>query len=269
MVSRMGPGIGLVGAGGRMGVALIRALADLGLGPVAAAERPGHAAIGRDAGDWIGIETLGVVIGDDQDAVLARAKVVIDFTAPSASVALAARAARAGVALVIGTTGLSAEDDRAIAQAAEAIPIVKSGNYSLGVNVLLNLIERVARVLPDFDLEIVEMHHRHKVDAPSGTALMMGEAAARGRNRLLEDLRVSARVGHTGVRPEGAIGFQSLRGGTVVGEHSLIAAGPRERIELRHVAEDRAIFAQGAVAAARWVAGRAPGLYTMADVLDL
>ena len=273
----------VAGAGGRMGAANIRAVAALtGLalhGAVvnaqtvrlhAAVDRPGTPAIGQDAGLYAGIGALGVLITDDIDAALVGADAVIDFTAPGASVALAAKAAALGLVHVIGTTGCSAEDDEAIAQSArDGAIIVKSGNFSMGVNVLASLVQKAAAVLVEYDIEIVEMHHNKKVDAPSGTALLLGEAAAAGREIALKDHAVRVRDGHTGPREAGTIGFATLRGGTVVGDHSVIMAGPSERIELNHRAEDRTIFANGAARAALWAAGKAPGLYSMTDVLGL
>jgi 4-hydroxy-tetrahydrodipicolinate reductase len=202
---------------------------------------------------------------------LAASDVVIDFTVPEASAALAEQAAgRGGVALVIGSTGLSPDQNRRIEQAARRIAIVRSGNFSLGVNMLLGLVERAARSLPaDFDIEVFEAHHRRKVDAPSGTALMLGEAAARGRDACLAEVRVVGRDGLTGPRPDGAIGFSVLRGGAIVGDHSVIFAGEEEVLTLSHHASDRGLFARGAIAAAVWAAGRPPGLYDMQDVLGL
>lgn len=273
----------VAGAGGRMGAANIRAVAALsGLALHGAAvnaqtvrlhaavDRPGTPAIGQDAGLYAGIGALGVLITDDIDAALVGADAVIDFTAPGASVALAAKAAALGLVHVIGTTGCSAEDDAAIARAARnGAIIVKSGNFSMGVNVLASLVQKAAAVLAQYDIEIVEMHHNKKVDAPSGTALLLGGAAAAGRDIALEDHAVRVRDGHTGPREAGTIGFATLRGGTVVGDHSVIMAGPSERIELNHRAEDRTIFANGAARAALWAAGKAPGLYSMTDVLGL
>ena len=273
----------VAGAGGRMGAANIRAVAALsGLalhGAVvnaqtlklhAAVDRPGTSAIGQDAGSYAGIAALGVVISDDIDAALAGADAVIDFTAPGASVALAHKAAALGLVHVIGTTGCSEADDAAIATAAaNGAVIVKSGNFSMGVNVLASLVKKAAAVLDDYDIEIVEMHHNKKVDAPSGTALLLGEAAAAGRQIALRDHSVRVRDGHTGPREAGTIGFATLRGGTVVGDHQVILAGPSERIELNHRAEDRTIFANGAARAALWAADQPPGLYSMNDVLGL
>ena len=261
----------VVGAGGRMGAANIRAVAshpDLVLH--AALDRSGAPALGLDAGTHSGIAPLGVTIADDTDAALDGAQAIIDFTAPGSSVALAEQAARLGLVHVIGTTGCSPADDAAIAQAAASgARIVKSGNFSLGVNLLASLVRQAAAALADYDIEILEMHHARKVDAPSGTALLLGEAAADGRNIALASHSVRVRDGHTGPREAGTIGFATLRGGTVVGDHSVILAGPSERIELNHRAEDRAIFANGAVRAALWAAGQPAGLYDMTDVLGL
>jgi 4-hydroxy-tetrahydrodipicolinate reductase len=272
----------IAGAGGRMGAANIRAVAALsglavhgavagsGLTLHAAVDRPGTPAIGQDAGLFAGIGALGVVITDDLDAALVGADAVVDFTAPAASVALAQKAARLGLVHVIGTTGCSEGDDAAIAEAGRAgATIVKSGNFSMGVNVLASLVKQAAAVLAQYDIEILEMHHARKVDAPSGTALLLGHAAAEGRQINLAQHSVRVRDGHTGPREEGTIGFATLRGGTVVGDHSVIFAGPSERIELNHRAEDRAIFAHGAARAALWARDQKPGLYSMADVLGL
>ncbi|MCD1644364.1 4-hydroxy-tetrahydrodipicolinate reductase [Aurantimonas coralicida] len=262
----------VLGAAGRMGRTLVTVIAETeGAVLSGAVEREGSEAIGQDAGLLAGIGTSGVLITDDIDAALAGADGIIDFTAPAASVAMAERAAGGPLVHVVGTTGCSPDQDAAIAASAERTPIVKSGNMSLGVNLLAGLVEKAARALgPDaFDIEILEMHHKHKVDAPSGTALLLGEAAAKGRGISLADNSVRVRDGHTGPRPEGTIGFATLRGGSVTGEHSVILAGEGERIEISHLATDRAIFARGAVRAALWAKDRAPGLYTMADVLGL
>jgi 4-hydroxy-tetrahydrodipicolinate reductase len=263
--------IAVAGAGGHMGMAVIRAVAAADGAVVATAfDRPGTPAIGSDAGELAGAGSLGVRIVDDPGAALTGADAIVDFTAPAASVALAKRAAELGLIHVIGTTGCSEADDAAIRAAAEAgARIVKSGNFSLGVNVLAALVRQAARLLPGYDVEIVEMHHRRKVDAPSGTALMLGQAAAEGRGIRVAEHAVRGRDGQVGPRPAGAIGFASLRGGTVIGDHSVILAGDSERIELTHRAEDRAMFAVGAVRAALWARQVAPGLYSMADVLAL
>lgn len=262
----------VLGAAGRMGRTLVTVIAETeGAVLSGAVEREGSEAIGQDAGLLAGIGTSGVLITDDIDAALAGADGIIDFTAPAASVAMAERAAGGALVHVVGTTGCTTDQDAAIAASAERTPIVKSGNMSLGVNLLAGLVEKAARALgPDaFDIEILEMHHKHKVDAPSGTALLLGEAAAKGRGISLADNSVRVRDGHTGPRPEGTIGFATLRGGSVTGEHSVILAGEGERIEISHLATDRAIFARGAVRAALWAKDRTPGLYTMADVLGL
>ena len=262
----------VVGAGGRMGRTLIRAIDDMaGARLCGAVEHEGSPHLGRDAGELAGLGPLGVTIGDDPLPLFAKADGVLDFTTPEASVAFAGYAAQARIAHVIGTTGCSPEDDAAIAAAARHATVVKSGNMSLGVNLLSILVEQAARALgeEDFDIEILEMHHRHKVDAPSGTALMLGEAAAQGRGVDLAGKSVRVRDGHTGPREAGTIGFATLRGGSVVGEHSAILAGTGERITLSHQAEDRSIFARGAVKAALWARGKKPGLYTMRDVLGL
>ena len=215
---------------------------------------------------------LAAEIDRDDPLDLATADVAIDFTTPEASVELARRAAAAGApALVIGTTGFDAAGDAEVARAAERVAIVRSGNFSLGVNLLLGLVEQAARLLKsqDYDIEVFEAHHRRKADAPSGTALMLGAAAAQGRGVDLAHASVRGRDGITGPRPEGAIGFSVARGGGVVGEHSVMFAAEDEILTLSHSARDRALFARGALVAARWVAGRPPGLYGMAEVLGL
>jgi 4-hydroxy-tetrahydrodipicolinate reductase len=259
----------VAGAGGRMGRTLIRAIAETkGARLAGALEAPGAAVIGRDAGELAGLGPNGVKVGVDVSALLADADGLIDFTVPAATAAFAAQTG--GLVHIIGTTGLTAADDKVIAAAAGRARIVKSGNMSLGVNLLAALVERVAKTLDEeFDVEIFEMHHNKKVDAPSGTALLFGEAAARGRGIDLASHAARGRDGVTGARKAGDIGFASLRGGTVVGEHSVIFAGPHERIELVHRAEDRMIFARGAVRAALWARAQKPGLYSMADVLGL
>ena len=202
--------------------------------------------------------------------MFAAADVVIDFTVPAATATHAAMAAQAGTAMVIGTTGLSAEQQAAVDAAAAKVPVVQAGNMSLGVNLLVGLAKQAAAILgPDYDIEVVEMHHKHKIDAPSGTALMLGKAAAEGRGIDHDASAVMSREGHTGPRPDGTIGYATLRGGDVVGDHTVIFAGPAERIELTHRAGGRDIFARGAVRAALWCEGKAPGLYSMRDVLGL
>ena len=261
----------VAGAAGRMGRMLVRAIAETpGVRLHAALERPGSAALGQDAGTLAGLPANGVTLTQDPLAALVEAEGVIDFTSPGSTVELAAIAAQARIVHVIGTTGLSAQDIAKLEAAARHAVIVRSGNMSLGVNLLAGLVRKVARTLgSDWDIEIVEMHHRMKVDAPSGTALLLGEAAAEGRAVDLAVVSDRGRDGHTGAREAGHIGFASLRGGTVVGDHMVTFAGSGERIELSHRAEDRTIFANGAVRAALWGRGRKPGAYTMADVLGL
>jgi 4-hydroxy-tetrahydrodipicolinate reductase len=262
--------IAVAGASGRMGRTLIRALAeseDLRL--AFALERSGHPQLGQDAGTLAGLPPTGVPLSDGAEAAVGACDAVLDFTAPAASIALAEAAAQAKTVHVIGTTGYSDDDMARVRAAAQSAIIVKSGNMSLGVNLLAALVREAAKALPNYDIEILEMHHRMKVDAPSGTALLLGEAAAEGRGIGLAQHQLRGRDGNTGARPDGAIGFASLRGGTVVGDHLVTLAGPFERIELAHRAEDRMIFARGALAAARWGQGKKAGLYSMADVLGL
>ncbi len=263
--------LAVTGAGGRMGAALIRAIAERDNVVLAAAfEREGADAIGADSGERAGLGRNGVSITDDLDEAIATSDGLLDFTAPDATTGFAGALAEAGRVHIIGTTGFEPHHEDALKAAAERAVIVKSGNMSLGVNLLAELVRQAAQALPEsFDIEILEMHHRHKVDAPSGTALLLGEAAAEGRGIALADHAVRSRDGQTGPRPDGAIGFATLRGGSVVGDHSVIMAGAGERITLSHHAEDRAIFARGAVAAALWANGRPPGLYSMIDVLGL
>jgi 4-hydroxy-tetrahydrodipicolinate reductase len=261
----------VTGAAGRMGRTLIRAIGETpGYVLEGAVERVGAAEFGEDAGSLSGLKPSGVKIGADPMALVTKADVIIDFSSPAASVGFAALAAEKKIVHVIGTTGFSAEEEQKIEAAARHTVIVKSGNMSLGVNLLAALVKRVAKTLgSEYDIEIVEMHHNKKVDAPSGTALLLGHAAADGRGIKFGDHMDSGRDGQTGARRTGDIGFASLRGGTVVGDHSVIFAGPAERIELVHRAEDRLIFARGALAAAKWGKGKKAGLYSMADVLGL
>jgi len=263
--------LAVVGAAGRMGRTLIRVIAETpGVTLAAAIERPSAPEIGSDSGELAGLGPNGVAIGADAAAAFAGVDGVLDFTAPAASVAFADLAAQAGIAHVIGTTGISPADEARIKAAAARARIVKSGNMSLGVNLLAVLVREAARALDaDFDIEILEMHHKHKVDAPSGTALLLARAAAVGRGIELTGHSVSTRDGYTGARKRGDIGFATLRGGSVVGEHHVLLAGEGEVIELAHKATDRAIFARGAVRAALWARGQKPGLYTMTDVLGL
>ena len=261
--------IGIAGAAGRMGRMLAAAVVETpGAELAGGLERGDHPALGTDVAAGAGLAACGGTIGDDAEALFAVANVVLDFTTPGTLLMLAPLAAGAGKAYVVGTTGLGDDHFAALAEAARSVPIVQAANMSIGVNLLLGLIAEAATALgPDYDLEIVEMHHRHKVDAPSGTALAFGEAAAAARGQRLADLSVRSRDGHTGKRPAGAIGFASLRGGDVVGEHQAIFAGDGERIELGHKASSRAVFARGAVRAALWTASRPPGLYGMRHVL--
>jgi 4-hydroxy-tetrahydrodipicolinate reductase len=261
----------VAGAGGRMGRALIRAIADTaGATLVGALEAPTSKLLGEDSGQLAGLPVNGVKLSADLWALSAEADGILDFTVPAATIANVAIAAQRGIVHVIGTTGLSASDDAVIKSVTRQAVVVKSGNMSLGVNLLAALVKRVAKSLDDgFDIEIVEMHHKAKIDAPSGTALLLGEAAAAGRGITLDEHSARGRDGVTGARISGDIGFASLRGGTVTGDHSVIFAGPYERIELTHKAEDRMIFAHGALKAALWAHGQAPGLYSMADVLGL
>jgi len=261
----------VAGAGGRMGRTLIKAITEAdGLVVAGAVDAPGSAAIGRDSGELAGLGRNGVAVTADAAPLLANADGLIDFTIPAATVAFAELTARAGKVHIVGTTGLSGENEKLVAEAGKKAVIVKSGNFSMGVNLIEALTKRVAKTLDDsFDVEIFEMHHKGKIDAPSGTALMFGRAAAAGRGIDLAQHSARGRDGETGARRSGDIGFASLRGGSVVGEHKVIFAGPAERIELVHRAEDRMIFARGALAAASWARGQKPGLYSMADVLGL
>jgi 4-hydroxy-tetrahydrodipicolinate reductase len=261
----------ILGAGGRMGRTLVKMIADTaGATVVGAVEQPGSPLIGQDAGVLAGLPASGVKLTADLKPLLAQADGMLDFTAPAATVAACALAAEAGVVHVVGTTGLTADDMDKLKAAAARTAILQAGNMSLGVNLLTAVVRRVARALDeDYDIEVVEMHHNKKIDAPSGTALMLGQAAAEGRQVDLDQRSARGRDGITGARKRGDIGFAALRGGTVVGEHSVIFAGPAERIELVHRAEDRALFARGAVKAALWARGKPPGLYSMADVLGL
>jgi 4-hydroxy-tetrahydrodipicolinate reductase len=263
--------IAIAGAAGRMGRTLTRIASETsGIEIAGGLESSGSPQVGSDMGELAGIGKLRVKVSSDPARLLAQVDAIIDFTVPEATVALGEIAAQRRLVHVIGTTGLSAEDESKIRDAARKARIIKSGNMSVGVNLLAALVEKIARTLPsDFDIEIMEMHHRHKVDAPSGTALLLGQAAAAGRNVELKEKAIRGRDGQTGARPHGHIGFGSLRGGSVVGEHSVIFAGPSERIELVHRAESRDIFAHGAMRAALWAEDKQPGLYSMADVIGL
>lgn len=264
-------GIVIAGASGRMGQMLVaEVLASDRVHLAGVFDREGHDWVGRDLGEAMGGAPLGVIVGDDAAATIAGADAVIDFTSPAATVAHANMAAGSGAVHVIGTTGLTDADMEKIRHAAAQAVIVQAGNMSLGVNLLVQLTRQVAAALDeDFDIEIVESHHRHKVDAPSGTALMLGEAAAEGRGVSLAEAADRGRDGITGARERGAIGFAALRGGDVVGEHDVIFAADGERIVLRHLATDRRIFSRGALKAALWGQGQAHGLYDMLDVLGL
>jgi 4-hydroxy-tetrahydrodipicolinate reductase len=261
----------VVGAAGRMGQMLVRAIADdPGCRLIGAVERPNSVALGEDAGLIAGAGRACVTITSDIEAACTDADGIVDFTAPHVTVAVAKLAAARGLVHIVGTTGLSPDDFAALREASARSRVVQSGNMSLGVNLLAALVRKVAQTLgPDFDIEILEMHHRMKVDAPSGTALLLGEAAAEGREIALDERSVRSRDGHTGARNTGDIGFAALRGGSVVGDHTVIFAGPGERLELAHRAEDRGLFAKGAVRAALWAKDRPAGYYSMADVLGL
>ena len=261
----------VAGAGGRMGRALTRVISETsGAVLTGALEAPGSDLLGKDAGTLAGLPANGVLLSADLWSLSANADGILDFTVPAATIANVAIAAERRLVHVIGTTGLSSSDDAVIKSVTSRATVVKSGNMSLGVNLLAALVKRVAQSLDEgFDIEILEMHHRAKIDAPSGTALLLGGAAAEGRKIALDEHSARGRDGYTGARRSGDIGFASLRGGTVTGDHSVIFAGPYERIELSHRAEDRMIFAHGALKAAMWAHGKKPGLYSMADVLGL
>jgi 4-hydroxy-tetrahydrodipicolinate reductase len=261
----------VAGAGGRMGRALTRVISETpGAVLTGALEVPGSDLLGKDAGVLAGLPENGVKLSADLWTLSANADGILDFTVPAATIANVAIAAQRGLVHVIGTTGLSSSDDAVIRSVTSRAIVVKSGNMSLGVNLLAALVKRVAQALDEsFDIEILEIHHRAKIDAPSGTALMLGQAAAAGRGVALEERSARGRDGVTGARRAGDIGFAALRGGTVTGDHSVIFAGAMERIELTHRAEDRTMFAQGAIKAALWARGQKPGMYSMADVLGL
>ncbi len=257
--------LAIAGAGGRMGRVLTEVVhATAGCAVVGGLEPKGSALIGTPMGK------TGAVITDDPAALFKTIDGIIDFTVPAATLSLVEHAARAGLVHVIGTTGIDAAGEEKIRAAAKTARIVKSGNMSLGVNILASLVRKAAAALgEEFDIEVLEMHHRHKIDAPSGTALLLGKAAAEGRGLDLAKRSVRARDGHTGARPVGDIGFATLRGGSVVGDHTVMFAGSAERIEFTHRAESRDLFAYGAVKAALWAKSQKPGFYTMADVLGL
>lgn len=265
------PAIAVMGASGRMGQMLIQMIEASDKAVLAGAtDRVGHGWVGKDLGAEMGGAKNGIIVSDDPLEVFAKAQAVIDFTSPEASLEHAKLAAQARLVHVVGTTGFSDAQVQKFAPAARHAVIIRAGNMSLGVNLLTQLTRKVAAALDeDFDIEIVEAHHRHKVDAPSGTALMLGEAAAEGRGVTLNEVADRGRDGMTGARRVGDIGFTAIRGGDVVGEHDVIFAAPGERIVLRHLATDRAIFARGALKAALWGQDKKPGEYDMLDVLGL
>lgn len=264
-------GIVVTGVSGRMGQMLVAEIAKHPKMHLSGAvERAGHVWVGADVGTAMGGAPVGVVVSDDPRRCFTTADAVIDFTAPAATVAFADLAAEAGVVHVIGTTGLAADDLARLAVAARQSVVVRAGNMSLGVNLLTVLTRKVAAALdPEYDIEVIEYHHNQKVDAPSGTALMLGEAAAAGRGVDLRDVSDRGRDGITGARRQGDIGFSAIRGGDIIGEHDVMFAAAGERIVLRHVASDRALFARGALKAALWGQGQTPGEYDMLDVLGL
>ncbi|MEY8882231.1 4-hydroxy-tetrahydrodipicolinate reductase [Donghicola sp. XS_ASV15] len=264
-------GIVITGASGRMGQMLVKTVIERdGVHLAGVVERAGHDWVGQDLGVLMGGTKSGVVVSDDPAAAFAGAQAVIDFTAPAATISFAKTAAEAGAAHIIGTTGFTEDDLQALAVAGQGGVTIRAGNMSLGVNLLVQLTKKVAAALDeDFDIEVIEAHHRRKVDAPSGTALMLGEAAAEGRGVALKDVEDRARDGITGERKRGDIGFSVIRGGDIVGEHDVLFAADGERITLRHVASDRGVFARGAIKAALWAQGKEAGDYDMLDVLGL
>lgn len=257
--------LAIAGAGGRMGRVLTRIIQETeGCAVAGGLEPKGSPLVGTEMG------STGATISDDPAALFKNIDGIVDFTVPAATLSLVEHSARAGIVHVIGTTGIDAAGEEKIRAAGKSARIVKSGNMSLGVNILASLVRKAAQALgDDFDIEVLEMHHRHKIDAPSGTALLLGQAAAEGRKIDLGKRSVRSRDGHTGARPQGDIGFATLRGGSVVGDHTVIFAGASERIEFSHKAESRDIFAHGAVKAALWARGQKPGFYSMTDVLGL
>ncbi|WP_019219010.1 4-hydroxy-tetrahydrodipicolinate reductase [Bartonella florencae] len=262
----------VVGANGRMGRALIAAIQqrkDVEL--CAVLVRKGSPFVNKDAGTLIGSDALGIRITDDPESAFSHTEGILDFSQPQASILYANYAAQKGLVHIIGTTGFNKTEEAQIANFAKDTTIVKSGNMSLGVNLLANLVKKAAKALEsdDFDIEIYEMHHANKVDAPSGTSLLLGQAAAEGRNIVLKNMSIREHSGHTGKREKGTIGFACSRGGTVVGEHSVIFAGQNERIILSHAAQERSIFVNGALKAALWAQNQENGLYSMLDVLGL
>ena len=264
------PRIGILGAGGRMGRMLIQAVHQAGYQLAAAVERPESSLLGADAGELAGVGKLNVAVVDSLEKVIGQCDAVIDFSTPQATEQHVDICRKAGVAIVIGTTGLSDAQKQQLNEAAQDIRVVYSGNYSVGVNVSLKLLELAARTFADtVDIEIIEAHHRHKVDAPSGTAYMMGETVANTLGRDLKQVAVYGREGHTGPRERQTIGFETIRGGDIVGEHTVMFIGEGERVEVKHIATNRMNFASGAVRAAAWAIQQPAGRYDMQDVLSL
>jgi len=262
--------IAVAGASGRMGRMVIEAALspDSGVVLASAFDRPGTSAIGQDAGQFLGKET-GVIITDDLAAALFSADCVIDFTRPEGTLAILDEAVRQKRAVVIGTTGFDAEGRNQIHRAAQSIPIVFAPNMAVGVNAVFQLLAVAAKLLKGYDVEVIEAHHRHKVDAPSGTALEMGRIVAEALGWSLEEVAVFGREGHTGERPRQQIGFSTIRAGEIIGDHTVLFAAQGERIEITHRSQSRMPYAAGAIRAARFVAGKAPGLYSMKEVLGI
>ena len=261
----------VTGVSGRMGQMLIKTIDEFDrIKLVGAIEQPGHSWVGTDLGIALGRNARGIIVADKLDEAFAMADAILDFTTPQSSVIFAHKASHFGIAHVIGTTGITKNQLAEVKKAAKKTTIVRAGNMSLGVNLLVKLTKQVAKALDtDFDIEVIEAHHNKKVDAPSGTALMLGEAAAEGRGQPLEKITDKGRNTFSGVRKNGDIGFVSIRGGDIVGEHDVLFASPAERITLRHVAQSRDVFARGAIKAAEWAKNKAPGEYDMLDVLGL
>jgi 4-hydroxy-tetrahydrodipicolinate reductase len=262
--------IGIVGCAGRMGRMLIEAVLAEPACALAGGCDPAGPAVGSDLGMLVGNKPVGAAVVPDAERLFVLSDAVIDFTVPAATLWHTRIAAKTGKSLIVGTTGLDEAIRAALTEGAKTCAIVQAPNFSLGVNVLFALTEKIAATLgADYDIDILEMHHRHKIDAPSGTALGLGEAAAKGRNVKLADVWKKSRDGNVGPRPQGEIGFATLRGGDVVGDHTVMFAADGERVELTHKAASRAIFAKGAVRAALWTRARGPGLYSMRDVLGI
>ena len=262
--------IGIVGCAGRMGRTLIQHIFDTPGAELGGGTEPSGPAVGQDLGALVGVSPVGVTVGTDTAALFKASDCVIDFTVAAVAARHAELAAETGKSLVLGTTGLNAAAKEAVVNAAKSVCVVHASNFSVGVNVLFALTEKLASTLgPDYDIDILEMHHRHKVDAPSGTALSLGEAAAAGRKVDLQKVGKWTREGQVGARPVGEIGFATLRGGDVVGDHTVMFAAMGERLELTHKASDRGVFARGSLRAAQWLVGRKAGLYDMQDVLGL